>query len=76
MELELIVDIRNIWDLPSSPVFGYIVGSARPLRISSCRDGDVDQILNVANPLTTVKVEGTVADYKATISALTRAATR
>lgn len=60
------IDIGDVWRMPHAPIFGYIVGSARPLKdLKLPILADVDQILNVVQSgLTTVKIEGTVADPK------------
>ena len=69
------VDISDIWHLPHSKIFGYIVGSARPLKdLKLPILADVDQILNVVQTgLTTVKVDGTVAEPKAHVVAFSEA---
>jgi hypothetical protein len=64
------IDIANVWQTPDSPIFGYIVGSARPLKdLKLPLLADVDQVLNVLQQgLTTVRVEGTVAEPKARLA--------
>jgi hypothetical protein len=59
--------IRDIWRVPKSPIHGYIVGSARPLSALKIPFfSDVDQIMTVLQSnLTTVKMEGTLENYKA-----------
>ncbi|MEO6437211.1 MAG: hypothetical protein ABIP55_15830, partial [Tepidisphaeraceae bacterium] len=61
------VTIENVWQMPHSPLSGYVVGSARPLSALKLPFlADVDQIMSVLQSnLTTVKMEGTVGKYKA-----------
>ncbi|MEA2707686.1 MAG: hypothetical protein QOF78_287, partial [Phycisphaerales bacterium] len=60
------IDIAEIWNMPDSKIFGFIVGSARPLKdLKLPLLADVDQILNIVQSgLTTVRIEGTVAEPK------------
>lgn len=58
------IDIADVWDAPDSPIDGFLVGSARPLKdMRLPLLADVDQILNVVqSDLATVRISGTVAD--------------
>ena len=64
------VTVRNIWNVPNSPIEGYVVGSARPLSALKLPFvADVDQILAVLqSSLSAVKIEGTVGEPKVTQS--------
>lgn len=54
--------IREVWKLPDSPIEGFVVGSARPLKdIKLPWLADVDQIFAVLQTnVTTVRIDGTV----------------
>jgi hypothetical protein len=60
------IQISRIWNLPHSPIHGYVVGSARPLgALNLPLLTDVDKILSVVQSgLTTVRIDGTVEDMK------------
>ena len=54
------IEINDVWPIPHSRVFGYVVGSARPLKdLKLPLLADVDQIMGVLQQdLTTVKLDG------------------
>ncbi len=54
------IEIRDVWDIPRSHVFGYIAGSGRPLKdLKLPFLADVDQIMGVLQQsLPTVKLDG------------------
>ena len=67
------IDISDVWRMPDSPIFGFIVGSVRPLKdLKLPLLADVDQVMNAvqAGGVNTVRVDGTVADPKPRTAAL------
>jgi hypothetical protein len=69
------IDISDIWATPKSKMFGYIVGSVRPLKDTKLPIlADFDAVLDATTSgLTTVKVEGTIEDPQVKESAFSEA---
>jgi hypothetical protein len=67
-EIRALATVREVWNMPDSPLSGSAVGTARPLKdvkIPFIEYLDIDQIMAVLQEdLTTVGIGGTVKDPK------------